>query len=220
MTESVAKSSKVFWIGAVVLLAVVIASIGARIHMANKERGIEVKRERLVALSFYQFEQPRALANILLNNLDGEEKFFSQHLSGWRIINFGYLSCPDICPINLSLLNQLKTAWDEDSQQPPFDVVHVTFDPTRDTPDLLKRYLTFMNPNFYGLTGEVNKIRQLAQQLNITFLYETPNEYGDYFISHSDSMALINPEGQYVGLFKGPYDVMNMTKALKILLAD
>jgi protein SCO1/2 len=220
MTTSVAKPNKVFWIGAIILVVLVLASIAARIYIANKEGAIAATREQLVELSFYQFEQPRVLADILLDNLEGEKKAFNQHLSGWRIINFGYLSCPDICPINLSLLNQLKTTWDEDNQQSQLDVVHVTFDPKRDTPDLLKRYLTFMNPDFYGLTGEVNNIRQLAQQLNITFLYETANEYGDYFISHSDSMALINPEGKYVGLFKGPYDVINMTKALKILAVN
>lgn len=220
VTEKKKKQKNIFLIAAIGLAFVFIASLGARIYLATKDGELATAREAYVALGFYQFEQPRTLANVNLRNLTGEEKPFVEHLSGWRLVNFGYLSCPDICPINLSLLNHLKTDWDAEENVPNLDVLHVTFDPERDTPDLLQRYLDFMNPNFYGLTGDVSSIKQLGQQLNIVFYLEEPNERGDYFISHSDSMALINPKGQYVGLFKGPYNLEKMTKALKLLLTD
>lgn len=216
--SSVKKHKKPFLIPVIFLLVLVIASIAARLYLAEKDQRAENIQQAFVELGFYKFDQPRTLSDVLLTNLDGEEKVFGKHASGWRIVNTGYLSCPDICPINLSLLNHLKIEWDKQEGAAPFEVVHITFDPKRDTPDLLKRYLNFVNPSFYGLTGDVTSIRQLTQQLNMVFIYEKPDEQGNYFVTHSDSMAVINPAGQYVGLFKGPYQMDKMTQALSMLL--
>lgn len=195
-----------------------IASIGARIYLANKGQVSEQYKQELSVLGFYLFDQPRNLTPVALSNLSGEEKPFTEHSSGWRIVNTGYLSCPDICPINLSLLNSVKKQWESQANALPLDVVHLTFDPARDRPELLQRYLDFINPTFYGLTGSVDNIRQLMKQLNMVFIYEEPDEHGNYFITHSDSMALVNPQGQYVGLFKGPYQMDNMMQALQLLV--
>lgn len=216
--SSVVKHKKSFLIPAIILGVLIIASIGARLYLANKEQQVAQSQQAFVELGFYKFEQPRTLSAVSLSNLNGEERVFSEHSSGWRIVNTGYLSCPDICPINLSLLSNLKEQWDQQAGVTPFEVVHITFDPKRDTPDLLKRYLEFVNPSFYGLTGDVESIRQLTQQLNMVFIYEQPDEQGNYFVTHSDSMAVINPQGQYVGLFKGPYNMDNMTQALNLLM--
>lgn len=216
--SSAVKHKKPFLIPAIILGVLIIASIGARLYLANKEQQVAQIQQAFVELGFYKFEQPRTLSAVSLSNLNGEERVFSEHSSGWRIVNTGYLSCPDICPINLSLLSNLKEQWDQQAGVTPFEVVHITFDPKRDTPDLLKRYLEFVNPSFYGLTGAVENIRQLTQQLNMVFIYEQPDEQGNYFVTHSDSMAVINPQGQYVGLFKGPYNMDNMTQALNLLM--
>jgi len=101
---------------------------------------------------------------------------------------------------------------------PALNIMHVTFDPVRDTNELLGQYLNYMHPHFYGLTGDLSHIRRLAQELSFVFFHEKPDEEGNYFITHSDSMALINPQGQYVGMFKGPYQKENMIAALKILM--
>ena len=180
-------------------------------------------REQLFDLKFFLFNQPRQLSPIMVSNLSGEEKPFVEHMQGWRVVNFGYMFCPDICPMNLSLLSEVKAQWDNKVQagdyKQPLNVIHVTFDPKRDTPKLLNDYLTYMNPDFYGLTGEESHIRQLTQQMNVVFIYEQPDAEGHYFITHSDSMALINPKGEYVGMFKGPYQIDAMIEALNLLMS-
>jgi protein SCO1/2 len=201
-----------------VLVLLVIASIGARLYLANKESAKSVNREDLASLDFFLFETPRKLAPVTLDNMQGESKPFSEHLAGWRLVNFGYMFCPDICPINLSFLNDVKTTWDADKSAASLNVLHITFDPERDKPKVLNQYLTYMNPKFYGLTSDVESIRAITQQLNVVFIYEEPDERGHYFITHSDSMALINPQGEYVGLFKGPYNKENMLKALEVVV--
>ncbi|ODS22982.1 hypothetical protein AB835_11305 [Candidatus Endobugula sertula] len=211
------KKKGVFIVGSLVLLTLV----GIALYMAGNTNSMKAQQEKLFSLGFFYFDPARQLSDIPMVNVKGETKSFVDHLSGWRLVNFGYMYCPDICPVNLSLLSDVKMQWDEEQQKHPLQnlsVVHVTFDPARDTPKLLNEYLTYMNPQFYGLTGELSNIRRLAQQFNIVFIHEKPDEQGNYFISHSDSIALVSPDGEYVGMFKGPYQKDHMIQALKILI--
>ena len=200
------------------LTVLVLASIGARIYLAKKDSAQTVDREALAELDFFLFQAPRQLSSVVLTNMQGEEKPFADHLSGWRLVNFGYMFCPDICPINLSFLSDVKNTWEQQENPTPLNVLHITFDPERDTPKLLNKYLTYMHPDFYGLTSDVERIKAITQQLNVVFILEQPDERGHYFITHSDSMALINPQGEYVGLFKGPYNKDNMLQALGVVI--
>jgi len=211
------KYNKLVIIVGVILALLILASIAIRIDNANSIKNYEEKKQQLSDLGFFLFESPRLLPEVPLMNimeakLDGNvDKPFNQHVAGWRIVNFGYMYCPDICPINLSLLSDVKNQWLENNtlrsevnKLADVSVIHVTFDPKRDTPDLLKQYLNYMNSSFYGLSGEIDNIRKLAQAFNTIFIYEKPDERGNYFISHSDSMSLVNPAGEYIGLFNGP----------------
>lgn len=175
-------------------------------------------KDALVELGFYLFDQPRQLAPLPLKTMAGEEVTLPKLKDQWQLVNFGYMFCPDICPINLRLMSELKQEWDSGENASEFAITHITFDPERDTPDRLSQYLDYINPDYSGLTGELDVIRKVAQQLNTVFIHEKPDEYGNYFITHSDSIALLNPAGEYVGLFKGPYDKENVTKALEILV--
>ncbi len=209
---------KYFFIAVGLFLFLLVLSGVARLYLSSKENNAEEQRQAFAALSFYKFDHARPLADVTLSNLQGQKKPLTQHLEGWRLVNFGYMSCPDICPINLALLSTLKQEWDENNELPSLDVLHLTFDPKRDTPELLGNYLNFINQDFYGLTGDLDNIRQVTQQFNVVFIHETPDKTGNYFITHSDSIALINPQGEYVGMFKGPYQQDNMIKVLKQLL--
>lgn len=212
------KNNKPLLIVISLLTLLVLASVGARVYLAKKESRQAASVEALASLDFFLFQSPRQLSPVVLENMNGEEKVFSQHLSGWRLVNFGYMFCPDICPINLSLLSDVKTAWDTQFSEQPLEVLHITFDPERDKPDVLNKYLTYMHPDFYGLTSDVSNIKAITQQLNVVFIVEKPDDNGNYFITHSDSMALINPQGEYVGLFKGPYNKENMLQALEMII--
>ncbi len=225
------KYNKLVIIVGVILALLIIASIAIRINTANSIQSYEEKKQQLSDLGFFLFESPRLLPEVPVMGImeakldDNVAKPFNQHVTGWRIVNFGYMYCPDICPINLSLLSDVKNQWVENntlrSEANKFadvSVIHVTFDPKRDTPDLLKQYLDYMNPSFYGLSGEINNLRKLAQAFNTIFIYEKPDERGNYFITHSDSMGLVNPAGEYIGLFNGPYQKDKMIKALELLI--
>jgi protein SCO1/2 len=218
-TSDSSQKKRSLFIPAAILILVLVAGLGARLYSGWQANNVERQRQEFAALQFYMFNEPRPIANVLLSNMQGESQPFVEHLSGWRLVNFGYMFCPDICPINLASLNQLKKKWDVNNTSTPLEVLHITFDPDRDTPDVLSQYLNYINPSFYGLTGELENIRKIAQQMNMVFIHEKPDENGHYFITHSDMIALINPQGQYVGMFKGPYNTDNMISVLQKVIA-
>jgi protein SCO1/2 len=174
-------------------------------------------KNELAELGFYKFDKPRQITPIPLDNLQGEAVTLTSMHDQWQLVNFGYMFCPDICPINLRFISNIKEEWDAAEDKKPFAITHITFDPERDTPELLKQYLDYHNKDYYGLTGKLDNIRKVAQQLNTIFIHEKPDEYGNYFITHSDSIALVNPQGQYVGMFKGPYDNYNIDQVIQVL---
>jgi protein SCO1/2 len=199
----------------VFILALLVVLVGAVFLVSTrpKEASSE-QREVLADLGFYFFNTPRVLSPVVLKNLNGEDASLQDKKGQWQLVNFGYMFCPDICPVNLKLLAKLKKEWDVSYPNHSFAVTNITFDPERDTPDNLRQYIAYHHPDFHGLTGDLHNIRQLAKQLNVVFIHEKPDEYGNYFITHSDSIALINPEGLFVGLFKGPYEQSNVEKVL------
>ncbi|MGH1486426.1 MAG: SCO family protein [Cellvibrionaceae bacterium] len=174
-------------------------------------------KKQLAELGFYRFDSPRNIAPVVLKDLKGEKVTLIGRHEQWQLVNFGYMFCPDICPVNLRFISDIKKAWDAENSQNPFAITHITFDPERDTADRLEKYLDYHNTSYDGLTGDLENIRKVAQQLNTVFIHEKPDEYGNYFITHSDSIALINPKGQYVGMFKGPYDNYNIDSVVEVL---
>lgn len=208
-------NSKKFTIVVLSLLAILLTVVLIKPKLLPMQK--PVGQKQLAEMGFYQFNKPRKLAAVSLKNLDGQEVTLIDRHQQWQLVNFGYMFCPDICPVNLRFISDIKTAWDEQHPDLPFAITHITFDPERDNPERLSKYLDYHNPAYDGLTGELGNITKVAQQLNTVFIHEKPDEYGNYFITHSDSIAVISPEGLYVGMFKGPYDDYNVDKAVKAL---
>ncbi|WP_020408056.1 SCO family protein [Hahella ganghwensis] len=177
--------------------------------------GKQVDAQALAKVHTYVYPAPRTLQPVTLTNLDNQPSSLADYQGQWVLVNFGYLSCPDICPTNLAAINTVMKRWKEEFPAYPVKVVHVTLDPARDTPERLKEYLQYFDPDFAGLTGSVEKIRALAVQLNTVFEIEEPDEEGNYIVSHSDNMALVNPAGEFVAIVKGPHKAEALYTAME-----
>lgn len=188
----------------VIFLCIVIFFIvGGFVYTMVKPRPLSDGALR--ANNAYMFEQPRDLGEFAL--LDDENKPFTaaslQHK--WTLLFFGYTYCPDICPTTMATLSQfyskLEPGYAKDTQ-----IVMVSVDPARDTPEKLRQYVRYFNPQFRGVTGEFLALQQFATALNIPFR-KVPNGGDNYQIDHSGSIAIIHPNGHYVGFFKAPHGV-------------
>jgi protein SCO1/2 len=109
---------------------------------------------------------------------------------------FGFTYCPDICPTTLARLAALLTEMGPDADK--LQVILVSVDPERDTPEVLKSYLSAFNPRFVGLTGTTAQLAAFAK--NYRFYYrKVPLEDGGYTVDHSAGVYLFKATGEFQG---------------------
>ena len=141
-----------------------------------------------------------------LTNQDGGKTSEDQFKGQYRIIYFGYSYCPDVCPVDLAnIMLGLKQAEKENPElvskiQPIF----ISVDSQRDTPEVLKQYVSAFHPRLIGLTGSPQEIAEVAKKYLI--IYDIRNDEGasEYLVDHSRQAYLFGPDGEPLALL--PYD--------------
>ena len=119
----------------------------------------------------------------------------------WSAVFFGFVTCPDICPVTLQALAQTQEKLGADAAR--FQTVFVSVDPKRDSPALIKTYLDQPGypPHALGLTGTPDQAAAIAKAYRVYFAYTPRSEKdgGGYDVSHSGAIYLVNPKGVTVG---------------------
>ncbi|MDQ2076234.1 SCO family protein [Marinimicrobium sp. ABcell2] len=197
----------------VVLILAVALVIGMLVF--NVTRAPVVDREALREQGAVLLEQPRRFTDFELVDHRGES-FTREDLKGkWTFIFFGFTHCPDICPlamVDLSrLVNELPADMAEQTQ-----VLMVSLDPARDTPEVLADYVPYFHEDFVGVTGEFLTIRRFANELNVAFAKVTQGD--DYTVDHSGHITLINPKGDYHAIFTSPFNTGSMQTAYRTIV--
>ncbi|HEY7886398.1 MAG TPA: SCO family protein [Cellvibrionaceae bacterium] len=150
------------------------------------------------------FDKPRMFDDFDLLNQQGEA-FTQADLEGkWSLLYFGFTHCPDICPMAMVDLKNLYEALPQELAART-QVILVSVDPARDTPEVLAEYVNYFHPSFIGVTGEFLTLRSFANQVNVAFSKVTQGD--DYTVDHSGNIVLINPMGDYHGFFKPPFEL-------------
>lgn len=109
------------------------------------------------------------------------------------VVFFGFTHCPDVCPTTLGQLALARKQLGADAER--VQVVMITVDPERDTPEVLKQYVTALDPSFLGLTGDAKAIADAAAQFKV-FYQKAGGEGGNYSVDHSSSSFIIDPTGR------------------------
>jgi protein SCO1/2 len=107
---------------------------------------------------------------------------------------FGFTHCPDVCPTTLATLREVKEKLGPDGDK--LQVVFVTVDPERDTPELLAKYVTAFDPAFIGLSGSPEAIAQTAKAFKV-YYQKVPGKTPDtYTMDHTASTYVYDPQGR------------------------
>jgi len=176
----------------------------------------ELTLDEYKTLGAYFIDPPRQLAEFKLID-DSSEVFLPEAFAGkWNILFFGFTYCPDICPLTVKQMSDVKKSLGEYSDNLRFFLVSV--DPDRDQPENLRVYLDNFDKNFKGLTGEIDQIYKFSTQVNAPFFPVVNSPEPNYTVDHSGSLVLISPEAKYAGFFRAPHDTDKITKALASLL--
>jgi protein SCO1/2 len=109
------------------------------------------------------------------------------------VLVFGFTHCPDLCPTALSNLSAVLDQLGEDRNH--VQIAFITVDPRRDTPEVLRDYMSAFGPNFVGLTGEPDAIRQAAKAFKV-FFKKIPLPNGDYTMDHSAAIYVIDSQAR------------------------
>ncbi len=143
---------------------------------------------------FYGNVYEREALNFTLTGHDGSKVSLSNFKDKVVLLFFGYTNCPDICPITLSVMNNVidKLGDKADNVQ----VLFVTVDPERDTVEKLKSYMPYYNESFIGLTGTPEEIDKVAVDYNIFYSKEEVDSSSGYLMGHNSSVLLITPDGE------------------------
>lgn len=132
------------------------------------------------------------------------------------VLFFGYTHCPDVCPTTLSDMAQAMALM------PPEDaarvqVLFVSVDPERDTPDILKEYVPYFHASFLGLYGAPEEVATTAEAFKVVYRrHETAGETG-YLVDHSAGSYVLDARGRlrlYQPFAQPPDDIAHDLTAL------
>jgi|SRR5690606_27094005 protein SCO1/2 len=198
------------------LVAVIAVVIGLTVSKAlNRQE--QVNPAQMLDAGIILLPQSRPMPDVRLVDQNGTAQPVDQLRGGWTVLFFGYTFCPDICPTTLAELRQLKGMLPEESRE-RLQVVLVSVDPARDTPEQLKQYLSFFDAEFRGLTGELADIQKLSNSVGIPFIPGDESK-PDYTVDHSANLALLGPDGRQRGFIRAPLNTAKLAAQLPTLLA-
>lgn len=146
------------------------------------------------------YQQPREIKPFNLEDQYGK-KVTKESISGkWSLVFLGYLSCPDICPMTMAKLSRLLPELNEISEL-PVQVLFISVDPKRDSVEKRKLYVDYFNPDILGLGAEHKDLYPFVRSLGL--MYSIPdNDATEYFVDHSASVVLLDPNGNAAAIFK------------------
>ncbi len=126
-------------------------------------------------------------------------KFNAEHFKGrWNLIFSGYTNCPDVCPNTLNQMTQMYQLM-EPSTRDKFQIIFLSVDPLRDTPEHLKQYLDYFHQDFIGISGEKSQIDGLIKSLG--GIYTINQQEGEYYtVDHSARIFIVGPKAERYGI--------------------
>ena len=114
------------------------------------------------------------------------------------LVFFGFTHCPDICPTTLFDMSQMMKALGPDADR--VNALFITVDPERDTPKVLKEYLSNFDPHLRALTGDQAAIDAAIKEYRV-YAKKVPLDNGDYTMDHTAMIYLMDKDGHFVAPF-------------------
>ncbi len=132
-------------------------------------------------------------ADFHLNDAGGKPRSLADFRGKVAIVFFGYTHCPEVCPTEMADLAQAMRQLGPDASK--VQVIFITLDPERDTPQVLGKFVPYFDASFIGLSGDVRATAQAAQSFGVNF-EKHAEKNGSYTIDHSDGTYLIGKSGK------------------------
>ncbi|MDX1412739.1 MAG: SCO family protein [Candidatus Promineifilaceae bacterium] len=151
-----------------------------------------------------------------LTDTDGNAVQLSDYEGKIVLLYFGYSFCPDVCPTSLSDLARVQRKLDDNGEN--IQVIMVTVDPERDTPQKLAEYVGYFHPTFIGLRGTKEEIDAAAEGFGVYYEKHEGSEATGYLVDHTARIFVIEPNGDYRLSFAFGTPAEDIVSDLKLIL--
>jgi protein SCO1/2 len=140
-------------------------------------------------------DPPKPIIDFALTDQDGKSFRLSQLRGAPALVFFGFVNCPDVCPMILGRLKSVRAA--RDPALASLAMVMISVDGKRDTPAEMKRYVGAGTDGFIGLTGDPRRVRDIAAQFSAVFFQGMPaGADGRYNVDHTTQVYVIDRQGR------------------------
>jgi protein SCO1/2 len=200
----------VWLVGGVVLFILATATYG---FIANEEsRYPDVLQDVM-------FPELKPLKAFSLVDNHNDDFTLDQLRGSWTFLVFGYTHCPDVCPATLSQLTHLNKVMAKTLSKdmlPKF--LFISVDPSRDSVKTLNEYINYFDDGFIAATGAPKNIKAFEDQFRVFHHYDKPDSDGNYAVTHSAEIFLVDPNARIVAKFTPPISTQTVTRQYQELL--
>lgn len=140
------------------------------------------------------FEPARVAPSFSLAGSDGAPLTLERYRGKVVILGFGFSQCPEICPTTLAKLAKARKRMGAAARD--VQVIYVTVDPERDTPEQMRGYLALFDPTFLGATGTAAQLAAVFKDYGIAVTKYPGRAAGEYGFEHSTFVYLIDRDGR------------------------
>lgn len=151
-----------------------------------------------------------------LTDHHGQERTMADFKGQAVVVFFGFTQCPDICPTAMAELAQVKRDLGADGQR--VQGIMVSLDPERDTPEVLKAYMSNFDPSFLALRPTLEQLPQVARDFKIFYKKNEGKTPSSYTLDHSAGSYVLDPKGRIRLYTRQGVGVPALTADLKLLL--
>ena len=196
-----------------ILLIVIfmITVVGLFINKLTTPRILSVNE--LLANGLYLFESPKQISDFSFYSANKTEFTKSDLIGKWTLMYFGFTRCPDECPTTMYQMSKLVKVLRE--KEFPLDNkqwVLVSIDPERDTPEVIDKYAKGFDKDFVGVVNIRPMLLSLATQLSVNNVIPSSESMDhSHLDNHVNNIILLNPAGEFAGIFRPPFDVSRLS---------
>lgn len=151
-----------------------------------------------------------------LKDLSGEVRTLDSYKGKVVAMFFGYTHCPDVCPVTMQQWSQIRQALGDEGKD--LQVIFVSVDPKRDTPELLRNYVPKFDSSFQALTGTEEELQPLLKGLRVFSQKVDGKVEGQYLMDHSTTSYVFDKTGALRLLVRHNADIEPVVKDVKQLL--
>ncbi len=142
----------------------------------------------------------RPIPDFTLPSTKGEDFTLSDYRGRTVLVYFGYMTCPDVCPMTMVDIRRAYLSLGEPEDK--VVVVFITIDPERDTLDVMKRYVEGFNEDFIGLRPESEEqLQMLMNSFGVSRQIREVDSAVGYLVDHSATVFMLGPDGRLISQF-------------------